>query len=383
MKVIQVVAGISAEASGPSYSVPKLVEALNGAGAEAELDVLAPLPGHELGCPVVSYRVNQSLIPNLGRSRALLCGLAEKCKTAEIIHNNGLWMMPNVYAAKAKKGTACKLVMAPRGCLAPWALAKGGLKKKVFGALFQYPALRAADMFHATSEKEYEEIRAFGLKQPVAIVPIGMEIPQISIKQSDQSNNQTIRTLAFFGRVHQVKSIDTMLLAWKMVADQFPGWRVVIAGPDCGDRSRLDGIIAERQIPRVEFIGELNGQAKYDFLASADLYCLPSKTENFGITVAEALACGTPSLASGGTPWSLINEYKCGSWGFTSPEQLAPELNRLMSLSTLERKTLGENGQRLVKERLSWSAIGRRMLEAYEWLVHGGPVPDCVRVNYI
>ena len=174
-----------------------------------------------------------------------------------------------------------------------------------------------------------------------------------------------------------------MLLAWKMVADQFPGWRVVIAGPDCGDRSRLDGIIAERQIPRVEFIGELNGQAKYDFLASADLYCLPSKTENFGITVAEALACGTPSLASGGTPWSLINEYKCGFWGFTSPEQLAPELNRLMSLSTLERKTLGENGQRLVKERLSWSAIGRRMLEAYEWLVHGGPVPDCVRVNYI
>ena len=174
-----------------------------------------------------------------------------------------------------------------------------------------------------------------------------------------------------------------MLLAWKMVADQFPGWRVVIAGPDCGDRSRLDGIIAERQIPRVEFIGELNGQAKYDFLAPADLYWLPSKTENFGITVAEALACGTPSLVSGGTPWSLINEYKCGFWGFTSPEQLAPELNRLMSLSTLERKTLGENGQRLVKERLSWSAIGRRMLEAYEWLVHGGPVPDCVRVNYI
>ena len=172
-----------------------------------------------------------------------------------------------------------------------------------------------------------------------------------------------------------------MLLAWKMVADQFPGWRVVIAGPDCGDRSRLDGIIAERQIPRVEFIGELNGQAKYDFLASADLYCLPSKTENFGITVAEALACGTPSLASGGTPWSLINEYNCGSWGFASPEQLALELNRVMSLSDSERLSLGKNGQRLVQERLSWPAIGRQMFEVYQWLIHGGDYPECVRIS--
>ncbi|MBQ9693276.1 MAG: glycosyltransferase [Kiritimatiellae bacterium] len=180
MKVIQVVPSIGKESAGPSYSVPGLCRGLQTNDVTTELHFLDAIPEHLLD---VTYQVEnyprQDKI-NLGWSPKMLQGLKRTCQTADIIHNNGLWMMPNVYPLWACKGTKCKLVVAPRGTLAEWSLKKGWLKKKIFGWFLQNAVLRHADMFHATCEKEYEEIRAQGYKQPVAIVPIGMDLPTLA-----------------------------------------------------------------------------------------------------------------------------------------------------------------------------------------------------------
>ncbi len=110
----------------------------------------------------------------------MLKNLCLACQEADICHDNSLWMLPNIYPGKAVRRTKCKLVISPRGALATWALKRNRWKKWLAGTLLgQYETLRRADMFHATSQKEYEEIREAGYSQPVAIVPIGIDMHNV------------------------------------------------------------------------------------------------------------------------------------------------------------------------------------------------------------
>ena len=380
MTVIQVVPEIKEEASGPSYSVPNLCRGLADTGVAVSLHVFAPIPPAGFGFPVQAYPAKLARPFRVWRSPEMAAALSRECLIADIIHNNGLWTMPNVYPGWAVRGTRCKLVTAPRGALAEWSLNRSYWKKKIFGLLFQNAVLRQTDMFHATSEKEYFEIRAQGYRQPVAIVPIGMDLPKLENFNAEKQRGgeaERIRKVVFFGRLHKVKGVDRLLLAWERAARE--GWELVIAGPDCGMLDELKGIVAERKLPRVSFVGEINGHAKYEFLAGADIYVLPSDTENFGITVAEALASGTPVIASQGTPWEGLEHEKCGRWVPIGVEPLAEALKEMMALSDAERAAMGEQGREWIRRDFAWEGIGAKMKAAYEWLLGQGPKPDCVR----
>lgn len=380
MRVIQTVPSILAEAAGPSYSVPSLVNGLHVSNVEIELHFLDTIPEHIKSMPykVVAYDYHDRF--RFGWSPEMLKGLKTACKSADIIHNNSLWTMPNIYCDWARKGTNCKLVMQPRGTLAPWALNRSKWKKKVLWWLWQKKVLDHSDLFVATCEKEYEEIRALGYKQPVAIVPIGMDIPQ-GKASVDKRDPKRLRRIVFFGRIHKVKAVDHLVRAWGMLHESLPQWELVIAGPDCGAKPKLDEIIAEEKIPRVRFTGELNGQAKYDFLTDADIYVLPSYTENFGVTVAEALASGTPVIASQGTPWEGVETNHCGKWAPIGVEPLAEALKALTALSDEERLAMGRNGIDWIRRDFSWEGIGAKMKAAYAWLLGQGDKPDCVRLD--
>lgn len=393
MKVIQIVPSISAESSGPSYSVPALCQGLSSVGCDVSLHLLDDVPPQlaNVMYQVTSYPRRELGLKNLGRSPAMLSGLTEAARTADVIHNNSLWMMPNVYSSwvvrrlrQRDENPRVKLVTAPRGTLASWSLAKGKWKKRIFGSLFQYPALRLTDMFHATSEKEYEEIRALGYRQPVAIVPIGMDVPELGVsgfefRVSGSRAGNRMKKVVFFGRLHKVKGVDRLVQAWERVVRD--GWELVIAGPDCGMLEGLKGIVAERRLPRVSFVGEINGPAKYEFLASGDIFVLPSDTENFGVTVAEALASGTPVIASQGTPWQGLEREHCGRWVPIGVEPLAAALEEMMAMSDEERAAMGARGREWIRRDFSWKGIGAKIKAAYEWLLGMGERPEWVRVE--
>jgi len=368
MRVIQTVSGIGMEASGPSYSVPGLCRGLKAVGVDVCLHARMWDKARDFPFDYVAYPyLRSTFLP--GMNPLMRDGLRNACGKADILHANGLWNMPSVYPGWAVKGTKCKLVVAPRGTLAPWALRKGYWKKKMFGWLFQNQVLRRANMFHATSDKEYEEIRAQGYRQPVAIVPIGMDLPEVDINAEAQRRRdaESLRKILFFGRLHKVKGVDRLLLAWEKVAKD--GWELVIAGPDRGMLGELKGIVAERKLPRVSFVGEINGPAKYEFLAGGDIYVLPSDTENFGVTVAEALASGTPVIASQGTPWQGLERERCGCWVPIGVEPLATALQELMAMSDEERAAMGARGREWIRRDFSWRGIGAKMKAAYEWLL--------------
>ena len=375
MKALVTVASIQNESAGPSYTVPALCGGLARGGAEVSLHVLDSVPECERNYSVVTYNRRKFPVWALGRSPEMLQGFMRALKDCDIVHNNGIWMMPNVYPAIAKRGTKCKLVFCPRGGLSETAIRRSRLKKFLMGHLGgQYRALRETDMFHAASMKELQEIRALGYMQPIALVPNGIDVPDVEHKPFTSTN----RKMVFFGRIHTTKAVDHLVAAWGNVAEKFPDWSLEIAGPDCGTVPTLKSMIAERNIPRVSFVGELHGIDKYKFLATADLYVLPSLTENFAITIAEALACGTPVIASYGCPWDRLEEKRCGWWIDIGSEALTAQLEESLSETPETLKEMGFKGKAWMSADFSWDGIAKKMLAAYEWLCRGGDSPEYI-----
>ena len=385
MKVLQVVPSIGAESSGPSYSVPGLCRGLLSVGCDVELHFGGTMPKRQFGYPVCCYPFSMFPHPRLGRSPSMLIGLKRSIATADIIHNNSFWMFPNVYpylVSKCSSSSVAKLVNAPRGTLAEWSLKHHWLQKRIFGSLCrQYAAMSGTDMWHATCEKEYEEIRALGYRQPVAIVPIGMDIPEGLNELHGRQSDDRMHRIVFFGRLHKVKAIENLLLAWSALCENgfAKDWEVVIAGPDGGVRASLEALVSEKRLPRVRFVGEINGFAKYEFLSSSDIYVLPSLTENFAVTVAEALACGVPVIASQGTPWKGLDAERAGRWVLIGATPLANGLRELMLMSDDERKQMGICGQKWIGRDFTWNGIGRKMKMAYEWVIGKCDKPEWVK----
>lgn len=375
MRVLITVPSIWNESAGPSYTVPMLCGGLASNGVDVALHVLDAVPEHKRNYSVVTYERRKFPVWALGRSPEMLQGFREALKDCDIVHNNGIWMMPNVYPAIAKRGTNCKLVFCPRGGLSKAALSRSRIKKFLMGHFGgQYMALRETDMFHAASMKELLEIRALGYKQPIALVPNGIDVPEVEHKPFSGDK----RKLVFFGRIHKTKVVDYLVAAWGNVANRFPEWSLEIAGPDCGAVPMLKEMIAERNIPRVDFVGELHGIDKYKFLAAADLYVLPSLTENFGITIAEALACGTPVIASHGCPWERLDEKGCGWWIDIGVDALTAQLESSLAQSPKTLEEMGKLGKVWMSSEFSWDGIAKRMLESYKWLCCGGLRPEFV-----
>ena len=375
MKVLITVSSIYNESAGPSYTVPALCNGLAKNGIQVQLHVLDSVPNNERNYPVINYVRKKFPVKALGRSPEMLKGFKDALKDCDIVHTNGIWMMPNVYPAIAKQGTKCKMVFCPRGGLSEAALKRSKIKKFLMGHFCgQYMALRETDMFHAASMKELLEIRALGYKQPIALVPNGIDLPDAIHKPFSDSK----RKIAFFGRIHTTKAVDHLVAAWGNVAHKFPEWSLEIAGPDCGAVTILKTMIAERNIPRVSFVGELHGIDKYNFLASVDLYVIPSLTENFGITIAEALACGTPVIASKGCPWERLKEKNCGWWINIGVDALTAQLEEALTRSPIELEKMGIEGKYWMAAEYSWDKIAKKMIASYKWLCNGGVKPEFV-----
>lgn len=367
MTVIQVIPSVSAESSGPSYCMTRMMRVLGEMGVNVEL------------CTLDNFPSRWNRFPHLGVSPAMYRRLRHEAARVDIIHNNSLWMMPNVYPYWAARDKSVKVVTSPHGTLSKWALNHGKYKKMLFGMLLQYPALRRTDMWHATCEKEYGEIRAAGYKQPVAIIPIGVDLPNVKGREDGSAR----RKVVFLGRLHKVKAVDKLICAWEDIAENFPNWDLEIAGPDGGVRDELEAMVCTRNIPRIKFNGEISGFAKYEFLSSADIYVLPSHTENFAVTVAEALACRTPVIASYGTPWSELNEIGAGWWIPIGAQPLARQLERAMSLADSERAAMGARGREWIAREFNWKLIGMKMQLAYEWIINpvGTERPEYIRTE--
>jgi glycosyltransferase involved in cell wall biosynthesis len=260
--------------------------------------------------------------------------------------------------------------------LTDWALRHNRWKKRLAWMGYQKHVLQRAALFHVTSQEEIDALRDLGFEQPAAVIPNGVPLPDAS---SSNGPTDEGRRALFLSRVHPKKGLPMLLDAWATVRPA--GWTLEIVGPsEEGHRAELEAQARQLGLEdAIQFAGPVADDEKWDVYRRADLFVLPTHSENFGIVVAEALAAGVPALTTTGAPWQDLERHDCGWWVEPTEQALTEALRAAVDADDETRRAMGRRGRRLVEERYAWPGVAANMTAAYQWLLGDGPRPDSIQ----
>lgn len=409
MNILHTVATLEPASGGPARSVPQLALALAAKGHRVGLwspnavEHLSDLsPEQESGLFVFSGDIANVL---------------KRFGTPDLIHDHGIWLNCHREVAGLCSAQGIPRVVSPRGMLEPWALNHKKWKKKLAWWLYQRRDLHAATALHATADSEAAQLRKLGFKQGIIVAPNGVaEVNAEKLKtetltedKAASSNAATShrslitdhslpilgsqrfsvsafppKTALFLSRIHPKKGLPMLLETWAKLRPV--GWRLRIVGPDEeGHLSQLQNqcttlgldwaeeLANEAQITQhhpITFSGPREGGAKWRAMQEADLFILPSYSENFGIAVAEALACGVPVITTTGTPWHDLPARGCGWWVEPNAEALGMAIEKATTMPAPALAAMGAHGIAWMQSDFSWNGIARSMTEAYEEILN-------------
>lgn len=333
----------------------------------------------------------------------------------DLVHVHGLWSPFLHRVATWARRRDVPVIVSPQGMLTPWSLAQKRLKKRLALAVYQRRDLDTAAAIHATADAEVEDVRRLGLRQPVVVAPFGIAIPDPAAAPPRWSAAGGRPVALFVSRIHPKKGLVNLLEAWARLRAEpgagrrdRPPWCLLVAGPDeAGHKAELLALAAARGLAvedrpirgtgpldtaaDVVFTGPVFGAEKTALYQRSDVFVLPTHSENFGVVVLEALACGLPVLTTKGAPWGDLEDVRrpgrsgagarAGWWIDVGVDPLVATLRQVMLAGDEELRQIGDNARWFATERYSWSAAAGTMREAYEWLIHGGAAPPCVRLG--
>lgn len=385
LKIIHTIAGLGADHGGPSRTVAALGSALSTIGIDVELITNAQAVNEEPPILPEHNSVNTHLLARQVEVTAffpLTSRFARKLKQriiderSVIVHDHGIWLPTNHAVVRQASRKGWPTVISPRGMLTSWAVNYRRWKKRPAWLLYQKRDLQSVTCFHVTSNAEADDVRALGLGQPIVLIPNGVDVPD------DYKVNPTkgyVRCALFLSRIHPKKGLINLIKAWAQVRPR--GWRLVVAGPDeNGYQAEVEREVrAAGLATEVMFSGLVNDEDKWAAYRQADLFVLPTFSENFGVVVAEALASGLPVITTKGTPWEQLETHGCGWWIDIGVDPLVKALKDATMLSDEARLIMGQRGRHLIAEHFTWLKSAEQMKSAYEWVLKRGPKPNCIR----
>lgn len=301
---------------------------------------------------------------------------------ADLSHAAGLWMYPSLAQMKWAQSERRPYVISPHGMLDAWALRNSALKKKLAAALFERRHLEGAACLHALCDSEAESIRAYGLRNPICVIPNGIDLPPAGLSTPAPWREQFSadkKVLLFLGRLHPKKGLKPLVEAWARV--RHPEWQLVVVGwEQGGHRAELQTLARSLNIdPSITFLGALHGRAKSAAYANADAFILPSFSEGLPMTVLEAWAYARPVLMTDAC--NLPEGFDAGAAMRIdpNPEALAGQLRSFMARAPAEHADMGRRARELASTRFAWDRIASEMIEVYRWICSSGPRPQSVR----
>ena len=393
MRVGFLVSSVSREAGGLFQSVRGLARAVMSEDVNASafgisdpnsaLDVLNWQPA--------SVRTFETQFRAWGYSNQLVPALV--AADLDILSTHGLWKYCSVASRRWHGRTARPYIVHPHGMLEPWALQNAGLKKRIAALLYENQHLRGAACFRALCEPEAQSIRAYGMRNPICVIPNGVDLPTrfqdsgFGVQDSELMRFAGGRkVLLYLGRLHPKKNLANLIRAWKQALNSGrssrEGWAVAIAGWDqAGYERELKKLTSDYGLSAsIRFLGPLFGQNKDAAFHACDAFVLPSLSEGLPMTVLEAWAHAKPVLI---TPECNLPEGFVAGAALqigTEPEEIVTGLKQLSEMSDGDRRAMGDRGRTLVATNFSWPRIGEQMRSVYDWMLGGGPTPQTVRL---
>lgn len=380
MRVLHVIVGTDPAAGGPIEGVRQLARALAPLGVEIEIvstdDPASPWLG-DFPLPVHAMGPVQGRFGHAPRMEAFL---RERGREYDAIVVNGLWQFNGLAVWRTRGDHGRPYFVFSHGMLDPWfrrTYPLKHLKKQIYWLTTQYRVLRDAQGLLFTCEEERRQAQnAFVPWGPfrervVAYGTAGSPFPLDEARRAFLAAYPALadtRNLLYLSRIHEKKGCDLLIRAFAKVAERDPTLRLVMAGPDqTGWQATLESMAADLGIAdRVVWPGMLKEAMKWGAYAAAEAFVLPSHQENFGIVVAEALACGVPTLISDKV--NIWREIEEDGAGLVAPDDQAGTnalLERWLALAPNAQSEMSRKARDCFERRFEVANAARTLLEAY------------------
>lgn len=386
MRILHVIPTMSARYGGPAKACREMSAALadrghdvtvfttnyDGFGGYVEPSV-EPLSDRHQGVTVHTFPVD--LPPDYFRiSRPLSRALSNDIEKYDLVHIHSLYLFTTLAAGFHAKRHRVPIILRPHGSLDPYIFPRHRGRKLVIETLYQNRLFKRADAVHYTTTEERKLAAPYTFNRPGFVVPLGLNIddyrplPPRGLFRERYPETRDKKILLFLSRINFKKGLDILAKAFGKIAAERDDIHLVIAGPDNeAYRQKVEAMLAAAGVlERTTFTGMLVGKEKLAALRDADLFALPSYTENFGIAVIEAMACGLPVVISDKVNiWREIKEGGGGEVEPLDPDRFADRIITMLA-DKAGLKSYGERGIETVSSLFNWPSIGQRLEHAYE-----------------
>jgi glycosyltransferase involved in cell wall biosynthesis len=370
MRVVHAVTSIDPSYGGPTAVVMGLAAARASIGPTRVVSCTGRDPD------AAPTRANLARLAELGVATELVrdpglrgyagSRLDHLVRDADVVHLHGVWDPLLLAMARSATALSVPFVVCPHGTLAPKFLAQKALKKRLAMRLGVRSMLDHAALLHVLNERERDDVGLLGLDPPRAVIPNGIDLrdcaarPERGALRSRLGIGDAPMAL-FLSRLHPEKGLDLLVPAFGQVLGQVPGAHLVIAGPDYGAQVATERLVLELGLgASVHLTGPLFGTAKWQALADADAFILPSRYEGFSVAVLEAMACGLATVIT--TTCHFPEAARAGAALETacSADELAAALRTLLADIPAAR-AMGQRAAALVRERYTWTEVARNV----------------------
>ena len=240
--------------------------------------------------------------------------------------------------------------------------------------LYQRFDIQNANAILATANLEAVHLRALGFTNPIAVIPNGIDISEYKCR-TFEDRDEIKKQILFLSRIHPKKGIEILIESWKRLTGKYKDWNVVIAGN--GEEnyiSYLKELIKNNYLDSsVSIIPPVFGEMKRKLYCESSLFVLPTYSENFGMVIAEALACGIPVITTTGTPWEELNTNKIGWCVELSVENIVLTIETAIQLGEEKLFEMGQKGHMYVNDKYDYSKVGMKNKQLYQWILGENP----------
>lgn len=363
MKIIHFIPSIDRTAGGTTAYIQLLAKEL---GKLCELYIITNLSEN----PVKIENAQVKFIPCKWNEKMKMKSAWNKLLheiKPDVVHINCCWLPQCAWAQSWAQKAGYKVILTPHGMLEPWIMARHYWTRKLPALLlYQKKAIKEANCLHATSESEKDNLLRLGYNDKIKIIANGIDIENINLKTNWKRKKQIL----YLSRIHVKKGIEFLLEAVAELQKELNEYVVHIAGE--GEEYYINRLKEKTKQLGIEsiidFCGGVYGEKKWQLFRDADVFILPTYSENFGIAIAEALACGTPVITTDGTPWEEINALHCGWYTKIGTEATIKALRQFIQATEEELKKMGIQGRKLIEEKYSAPIMAIKMKNLYTQL---------------
>lgn len=389
MRILHIIANMATRYGGPSQAINGMSKSLVEIGNEVTifttnqdgdgvLDVPTDKPVLQNGVKIRYFPIQnpRSFGTSYPMARALKKGL--KNREYDIVHIHSLYLFHGAVAAHYCRRYKIPYIIRPHGTLDPFLYQRNRRKKAIIEFLFENRNIKHATALHYTTEEEKILARPFINNDNGFVVPNGLYLEEYNVNiekgqfREKYPETKGKKIILFFSRLNFKKGLDLLIHAFDNVSQSRDNVHLVITGPDndgYGDKVRK--WIKERGLEsKVTFTGILTGQEKLEVLYDSDMFVLPSYSENFGISVIEAMICGLPVIIS-----NKVNIYRellnnnAGEVVNCDASELTIKIMKLLD-DTQHSKIMSDNGKMLVEKYYQWSRVGQSLDQNYRTILN-------------